>query len=169
VADGRLSLSLNRGERIALHGHTQKSMGLLARPPCCRGSGATVIDIDAGCAAWPALWYAREHYDVSVNRRAPAAAGGARSTPLGARAAGVSCRHQVEDFAAARRCSRRLLRSLHGSRKIWPSSPSPSSRRIIVSCDDLNVGVLSIARPGSSVYIAMPIVTVIAGFPPRCS
>jgi Fe-S oxidoreductase len=118
--DGKLSLTLKPGpERIALHGHChQKSMGLLApaRALLSRVPGATVIDLDAGCCGMAGSFgYAREHYEISrqigERRLLPAArALDDRSVLV---AAGTSCRHQVEDFAATRALHPAvLLRSL---------------------------------------------------------
>jgi FAD/FMN-containing dehydrogenase/Fe-S oxidoreductase len=107
--EGKLSLSLARGpERIVLHGHChQKSMGLLApaRALLSRVPGSSVVDLDAGCCGMAGSFgYAREHYEVSrqigERRLLPAArAIDDRSVLV---AAGVSCRHQVADFAATR-------------------------------------------------------------------
>jgi len=94
--------------RILLHGHChQKSMGLLppARALLARVPGAAVVDLDAGCCGMAGSFgYAREHYEVSKQigerRLLPAARGlGANEVLV---ASGVSCRHQVEDFAATR-------------------------------------------------------------------
>lgn len=105
--------------RIVLHGHChQKSMGLLApaRALLSRIPGATVVDLDAGCCGMAGSFgYAREHYDVSKaigeRRLLPAA----RALDPGAVlvASGVSCRHQVEDFAGIRAVhAAELLQSL---------------------------------------------------------
>jgi Fe-S oxidoreductase len=114
------SLRLAAGPaRILLHGHChQKSMGLLApaRALLSRVPGATVVDLDAGCCGMAGSFgYTREHYDVSrqigERRLLPAA----RSLEPGSVlvASGVSCRHQVEDFAATRALhAAELLRSL---------------------------------------------------------
>jgi Fe-S oxidoreductase len=92
---------------IVLHGHChQKAMGLLppARALLSRIPRAAVVDLDAGCCGMAGSFgYAVEHFDVSraigERRLLPAA------RRLGARdvlvAAGVSCRHQIADFASA--------------------------------------------------------------------
>lgn len=105
--------------KILLHGHChQKSMGLLApaKSLLARIPESTVVDLDAGCCGMAGSFgYVREHYDVSrrigERRLLPAA----RSMDPGAVlvAAGVSCRHQVEDFAGVRPLHpAELLRSL---------------------------------------------------------
>jgi Fe-S oxidoreductase len=74
------------------------------------------VDLDAGCCGMAGSFgYTREHYDVSrqigERRLLPAA----RSLEPGSVlvASGVSCRHQVEDFAATRALhAAELLRSL---------------------------------------------------------
>jgi len=117
---GRLSVPLRTGPRqIVLHGHChQKSMGLLApaRALLSRVPGASVLDLDAGCCGMAGSFgYALEHYDVSKQigerRLLPAArALGADAVLV---ASGVSCRHQVHDFAATRALHpAELLRSL---------------------------------------------------------
>jgi FAD/FMN-containing dehydrogenase/Fe-S oxidoreductase len=118
--DGLLSLSLAPGpERIALHGHChQKSMGLLApaRALLSRVPGASVIDLDAGCCGMAGSFgYAREHYDVSrqIGERRLLPAARALDEHAVLVASGVSCRHQVADFAATRALHPAvLLRSL---------------------------------------------------------
>ncbi len=117
---GRLSVPLRPGpRRVLLHGHChQKSMGLLppARALLARIPETTVVDLDAGCCGMAGSFgYAREHYDVSraigERRLLPAARGLAADEVLVA--SGVSCRHQVEDFTAARAVHpAELLRSL---------------------------------------------------------
>jgi Fe-S oxidoreductase len=106
---GRVTLPLRGGPtRILLHGHChQKSMGLLApaKSLLSRIPGAAVIDLDAGCCGMAGSFgYAREHYEVSKQvgerRLLPAARSLEPDSVLVA--AGVSCRHQVEDFAATR-------------------------------------------------------------------
>jgi FAD/FMN-containing dehydrogenase/Fe-S oxidoreductase len=93
---------------IVLHGHChQKAMGLLptAKALLSRIPEASVVDLDAGCCGMAGSFgYAVEHFDVSR------AIGERRLLPAARRlenhdvlvAAGVSCRHQVADFTAAR-------------------------------------------------------------------
>ncbi len=114
----RLTLKAPSGPR-RFHGHChQKSMGLLApaRALLARVPGASVIDLDAGCCGMAGSFgYAREHYDVSrqigERRLLPAARAFDEHSVLVA--SGVSCRHQVADFAATRALHPAvLLRSL---------------------------------------------------------
>ena len=103
------SLAFNQRQgRIILHGHChQKAMGLLApaRALLSRIPGAAVDDLDAGCCGMAGSFgYAVEHFDVSraigERRLLPAARRLAADEVLVA--AGVSCRHQVEDFTRVR-------------------------------------------------------------------
>jgi FAD/FMN-containing dehydrogenase/Fe-S oxidoreductase len=90
---------------IQLHGHChQKAMGLLApaKALLSRIPGATVVDLNAGCCGMAGSFgYVRDHYDVSraigERRLLPAARNLTAGSVLVA--SGVSCRHQVEDFA----------------------------------------------------------------------
>ncbi|MES1254206.1 MAG: FAD-linked oxidase C-terminal domain-containing protein, partial [Acidobacteriota bacterium] len=117
---GRVALSLAPGPaRVLVHGHChQKSMGMLplAKALLSRIPGASVVDLDAGCCGMAGSFgYAREHYDVSraigERRLLPAARTLGDDAVLVA--SGVSCRHQVEDFAAVRPLHpAELLRSL---------------------------------------------------------
>jgi FAD/FMN-containing dehydrogenase/Fe-S oxidoreductase len=103
------STSLNPGPTtIQLHGHChQKAMGLLApaKALLSRIPGATVVDLNAGCCGMAGSFgYVRDHYDVSraigERRLLPAARDLTAGSVLVA--SGVSCRHQVEDFAGVR-------------------------------------------------------------------
>ena len=93
---------------ILLHGHChQKAMGLVgsAKALLARIPSATVVDLNAGCCGMAgAFGYVRDHYDVSraigERRLLPAARGQKAGSVLVA--SGVSCRHQVEDFAGTR-------------------------------------------------------------------
>jgi FAD/FMN-containing dehydrogenase/Fe-S oxidoreductase len=105
----RIQLPLGPGpSRILLHGHChQKAMGLLApaKALLSRIPEATVVDLDAGCCGMAGSFgYGREHFDVSraigERRLLPAARRLEPGTVLVA--SGVSCRHQVADFAGAR-------------------------------------------------------------------
>ena len=117
---GRLALNLRTGpEKILVHGHChQKAMGMLppAKALLSRVPGSTIVDLDAGCCGMAGSFgYAREHYDVSrtigERRLLPAARNQDAHSVLVA--AGVSCRHQVEDFASVRALHpAELLRSL---------------------------------------------------------
>ncbi|MGE3509403.1 MAG: FAD-binding and (Fe-S)-binding domain-containing protein [Vicinamibacterales bacterium] len=104
-----LTLPLRAGpKRVLLHGHChQKSMGLLApaRALLSRIPGATIVDLDAGCCGMAGSFgYAREHYELSraigERRLLPAARTLQPDDVLVA--GGVSCRHQVDEFAGAR-------------------------------------------------------------------
>jgi FAD/FMN-containing dehydrogenase/Fe-S oxidoreductase len=94
-------------KQILLHGHChQKSMGLLAsaKSLLARVPGATVVDLDAGCCGMAGSFgYAKDHYDVSRSigerKLLPAAREMKPGTVLVA--AGISCRHQVEELAGA--------------------------------------------------------------------
>ena len=82
-------------------------MGLLApaRALLSRVPGAHVVDLDAGCCGMAGSFgYAREHYDVSraIGERRLLPAARALDATSVLVASGVSCRHQVEDFAATR-------------------------------------------------------------------
>jgi Fe-S oxidoreductase len=93
-------------------------MGLLApaRALLSRVPGASVVDLDAGCCGMAGSFgYAREHYDVSrqIGERRLLPAARALDDKAVLVAAGVSCRHQVADFAATRALHPAvLLRSL---------------------------------------------------------
>jgi len=99
-------LRLREGpKQILLHGHChQKSMGLLvaAKSLLSRIPGATVVDLDAGCCGMAGSFgYAKDHYDVSraigERKLLPAARQMKPGSVLVA--AGISCRHQVEELA----------------------------------------------------------------------
>jgi Fe-S oxidoreductase len=105
--------------KILLHGHChQKAMGLLApaRSLLSKLPGTSVVDLDAGCCGMAGSFgYVRDHFDVSR------AIGERRLLPAARRvgpdavlvAAGVSCRHQIEDFTGTRALHpAELLRSL---------------------------------------------------------
>jgi Fe-S oxidoreductase len=119
-AAGRATLSLRRGpSQVLLHGHChQKSMGKLAaaRALLNRIPGATVVDLDAGCCGMAGSFgYAREHYDVSraIGERKLLPAARSMGPDAVLVASGVSCRHQVADFTAARAVhAAELIRSL---------------------------------------------------------
>lgn len=93
---------------ILLHGHChQKAMGLLApaRALLARIPGATVVDLNAGCCGMAGSFgYVRDHYEVSraIGERRLLPAARALKPDAVLVASGVSCRHQVEDFAGAR-------------------------------------------------------------------
>jgi Fe-S oxidoreductase len=104
---------------ILIHGHChQKSMGLLApaKALLSRIPGSVVVDLEAGCCGMAGSFgYMRAHFDISRNigerRLLPAARSAGADTVLVA--AGVSCRHQVHDFAGVRALHpAELLRSL---------------------------------------------------------
>ncbi|MBM3797180.1 MAG: FAD-binding protein [Acidobacteria bacterium] len=93
--------------RVLLHGHChQKSMGLLAPAKALleKIPGAAVQDLDAGCCGMAGSFgYAEEHFDVSrkiASRKLLPAVRGMQAGDVLV-AAGTSCRHQVEDLAAA--------------------------------------------------------------------
>ena len=119
---GRAKLDIRRGPpKILLHGHChQKAMGLLApaRALLSRIPGSAVVDLDAGCCGMAGSFgYVRDHFEVSraigERRLLPAARGLEPGSALVA--SGVSCRHQIEDFTAARALhAAQLLRSLLG-------------------------------------------------------
>lgn len=103
------SIGLNAGPTtIQLHGHChQKAMGLLApaKALLSRIPGATVVDLNAGCCGMAGSFgYVHDHYDVSraiaERRLLPAARNLTADSVLVA--SGVSCRHQVHDFAGVR-------------------------------------------------------------------
>jgi len=107
LASGRAKLEFKAGpEEILLHGHChQKAMGLLdsAKSLLGRIPGAKVIDPDAGCCGMAGSFgYAEEKYAVSKQiaerKLVPAIKNRTAGTPV--IAAGFSCRHQVQDFAA---------------------------------------------------------------------
>jgi Fe-S oxidoreductase len=79
-------------------------MGLLAvaKSLLSRIPGATVVDLDAGCCGMAGSFgYAKDHYEVSrmigERKLLPAARQMKPGTVLVA--AGISCRHQVEELA----------------------------------------------------------------------
>ena len=94
--------------RILLHGHChQKSMGLLPATVALlsRIPSAGVVDLDAGCCGMAGSFgYHKQHFDIShtiaSRRLLPAAK--AMNTGDILVAPGVSCRHQIRDFSAAR-------------------------------------------------------------------
>ena len=114
------ALRLRQGPpKILLHGHChQKAMGLLApaKSLLSRIPGASVVDLDAGCCGMAGSFgYVRDHFEVSQaigeRKLLPAARNMAPRTVLVA--SGVSCRHQVEDFATVRALHpAELIRSL---------------------------------------------------------
>jgi FAD/FMN-containing dehydrogenase/Fe-S oxidoreductase len=120
LSSGRVDLVLGRGpSRILLHGHChQKAMGRLApaRALLGRVPGATVVDLDAGCCGMAGSFgYARGHYDLSraIGERRLLPAARALQADEVLVASGVSCRHQVADFAGVRaRHPAELLQSL---------------------------------------------------------
>jgi FAD/FMN-containing dehydrogenase/Fe-S oxidoreductase len=110
------SLRLKPGpKRILLHGHChQKSLGLLAPAKALLGRipGAAVVDLDAGCCGMAGSFgYVKEHYEVSV------AIGERKLLPAARKmepgdvlvAAGVSCRHQLEELAGVQALHPALL------------------------------------------------------------
>lgn len=101
---GRLDLRAGPAE-ILLHGHChQKSMGLLApaKALLARVPGAKVTDLDAGCCGMAGSFgYRKANYEVSraiAERKLLPAARAMRPESVLA-APGMSCRHQVRDFA----------------------------------------------------------------------
>jgi FAD/FMN-containing dehydrogenase/Fe-S oxidoreductase len=116
-----------RRGRIVLHGHChQKAMGRLASAKALlsRIPEAVVEDLDAGCCGMAGSFgYAVEHFDVSR------AIGERRLLPAARRlgndgvlvAAGVSCRHQVEDFTG--------VRPLHPAELLASVVANPGSER----------------------------------------
>jgi FAD/FMN-containing dehydrogenase len=117
---GRAALPLRRGPAtVLLHGHChQKAMGLLAPSVALlsRIPGASVVDLDAGCCGMAGSFgYVRDHFDVSqaIGERRLLPAARARQADAVVVASGVSCRHQVEDFASTKALHpAELLRSL---------------------------------------------------------
>ena len=117
---GRAGLALGNGPAtILLHGHChQKAMGLLAPAIALlsRIPGSSVVDLDAGCCGMAGSFgYVREHFDVSraIGERRLLPAARAQSPGSVLVASGMSCRHQVEDFAATKALHpAELLRSL---------------------------------------------------------
>ena len=159
-----------------LHGHChQKAMGLLApaKALLSRIPQAAVVDLDAGCCGMAGSFgYVREHFDVSraigERRLLPAARRLERDAVLVA--SGVSCRHQVADFAGPCAASGGAPRRTGtGDRmNLAVLSVGALALAIIVSCvTTLNVGVLAIALAWIvGVYVGgMPVDTVMAGFP----
>ena len=120
IAGGRATLPLRAGpSQVLLHGHChQKSLGALppAKALLERIPNATVVDLDAGCCGMAGSFgYATEHFEVSrqigERKLLPAARGMKAGEVLVA--AGVSCRHQVHDFASVEALHpAQLLRSL---------------------------------------------------------
>jgi FAD/FMN-containing dehydrogenase/Fe-S oxidoreductase len=116
------ALALSGGPgRVVLHGHChQKAMGLVApaKALLSRIPGATVVDLDAGCCGMAGSFgYAREHFEVSraIGERRLVPAARALEPNAVLVASGVSCRHQVEDFAGVRALHpAELVRSLLG-------------------------------------------------------
>jgi len=105
LADGA-ELKLRGGPaEILLHGHChQKSMGLLApaKALLARVPGVKVVDLDAGCCGMAGSFgYMKANYEVSraiaERKLLPAARTMKPESVLVA--AGMSCRHQVRDFA----------------------------------------------------------------------
>jgi Fe-S oxidoreductase len=92
-------------------GRVAPSRALLARVP-----GATVVELDSGCCGMAGSFgYHRTHFDVSRaigERRVLPAARQLDANQVMA-ASGVSCRHQIADFAGVRAWHpAELLRSL---------------------------------------------------------
>jgi Fe-S oxidoreductase len=91
--------------RILLHGHChQKAMGLLgpAKALLARVPGSTVDELDAGCCGMAGSFgYMRDHYEVSraIGERKLLPAARAQDGRSVLVASGMSCRHQVLDFA----------------------------------------------------------------------
>lgn len=106
---GELALPLQAGPtKVLLHGHChQKSLGQVApaKALLSRIPGATVVDLDAGCCGMAGSFgYTKDHYDVSKaigERRLLPSARAMESTAVLV-ASGMSCRHQVDDFADVR-------------------------------------------------------------------
>jgi FAD/FMN-containing dehydrogenase/Fe-S oxidoreductase len=115
-----LHASIRRApSKILLHGHChQKAMGLLppARLLLSKLPGTSVVDLDAGCCGMAGSFgYVRDHFEVSraigERRLLPAARSVGADAVLVA--AGVSCRHQIEDFTGTHALHpAELLRSL---------------------------------------------------------
>lgn len=94
--------------RILLHGHChQKSMGLLPATVALlsRIPSASVVDLDSGCCGMAGSFgYHKQHFEISrkiANRRLLPAANSMNHGDILV-APGVSCRHQIRDFSAAR-------------------------------------------------------------------
>jgi Fe-S oxidoreductase len=67
--------------------------------------GATVVDLNAGCWGRPGSFgYVRDHFEVSraIGERRLLPAARAQEAGSVLVASGVSCRHQVADFAGTR-------------------------------------------------------------------
>jgi Fe-S oxidoreductase len=103
------ALPLSQGpSRVVLHGHChQKAMGRVApaRALLARLPGTQVTDLDSGCCGMAGSFgYHRAHYDVSRTIAERRIVPAARELEPGAVivASGVSCRHQVADFAGVR-------------------------------------------------------------------
>jgi Fe-S oxidoreductase len=101
-----VALPLRQGPAsILLHGHChQKAMGLLApaKTLLARVPGSTVVDLNAGCCGMAGSFgYVRENFDVSraIGERRLLPAARAQKPGSVLVASGVSCRHQVADFA----------------------------------------------------------------------
>jgi Fe-S oxidoreductase len=117
---GRAQLQLSKGpSEVLLHGHChQKSMGRVAAAKALlsRIPGAKVVDLDTGCCGMAGSFgYTRDHYEVSraigERRLLPIARDLDSNTVLVA--SGVSCRHQIADFAGTRAVhAAELLKSL---------------------------------------------------------
>ena len=106
LSDNRIELTFRPGpRRLLLHGHChQKSLGLVppAKALLARIPHTEVVDLDAGCCGMAGSFgYAREHFDVSqqIGERRLLPAARALEADERLIAAGVSCRHQVHDFA----------------------------------------------------------------------
>jgi FAD/FMN-containing dehydrogenase/Fe-S oxidoreductase len=106
---GRAHLHLNAGpSRILLHGHChQKAMGLVpsARSLLSRVPDVRVVDLDAGCCGMAgSCGYMRDHYEISraIGERRLLPAARAMSAGDVLVASGMSCRHQIADFAGVR-------------------------------------------------------------------
>jgi Fe-S oxidoreductase len=116
----RARLQLAKGpSQVLLHGHChQKSMGRVAAATALlsRIPGAKVVDLDTGCCGMAGSFgYTRDHYEVSraigERRLLPVARNVDANTVL--LASGVSCRHQIADFAGTRAVhAAELLKSL---------------------------------------------------------
>ncbi len=105
-AAGHATLSLRPGPTsIYLHPHChQRSMGLAtpAKALLSRVPAATVTDLDAGCCGMAGSFgYTCDHYEVSraIGERKLLPAARALKEGEVLVAAGMSCRHQVADFA----------------------------------------------------------------------
>lgn len=99
-----LDLKIPAGSRrVLLHGHChQKAMGLLAPAKALLGKVATVTDPDAGCCGMAGSFgYTADHFEVSrqiaERRLIPAVRNREPETVI--LASGMSCRHQIQDFA----------------------------------------------------------------------